>query len=141
MPEPVIVVDTGVLYAAADTDDRYHEDCARILEDHPPADLIVPTPVVVESSWLFERRLGPAAEAALLRSVATGELARLDLSDDDWDRAAELVEAYADLGLGLVDASVITVAEHLGIGTIATVNQRDFRVVRPRHIDAFTLIP
>lgn len=137
----MIVVDTGVLYAAADADDRYHQECARILEDHPLADLIVPTPVVVETSWLLERRLGSAAEAAFLGSVATGELARLDLSDDDWGRAAELVEAYSDLGLGLVDASVITVAEHLGIGTIATVNHRDFRVVKPRHIDAFTLIP
>jgi uncharacterized protein len=45
------------------------------------------------------------------------------------------------MGLGLVDASVITIAERLRIGTIATLNRRDFTVVRPRHVEAFELVP
>jgi predicted nucleic acid-binding protein len=32
-------------------------------------------------------------------------------------------------------------AERLRTTTIATLNHRDFRVVRPRHVGAFTLIP
>jgi len=35
----------------------------------------------------------------------------------------------------------LTVAENLNIVTIATLNRRDFNVVRPRHIDAFELLP
>jgi hypothetical protein len=35
------------------------------------------------------------------------------------------------MGLGLVDTNVVTVAERLRIGTIATLNRRDFAVVRP----------
>lgn len=31
-----------------------------------------------------------------------------------------------DLGLGLVDASVVAIAERLGVTTIATMNQCDF---------------
>jgi hypothetical protein len=54
---------------------------------------------------------------------------------------AELVNRYSDLNLGLVDASVVTVAERLGIVSLATLNHRDFVVVRPRHCDAFELIP
>jgi uncharacterized protein len=53
----------------------------------------------------------------------------------------ELIEHYADLGLGLVDASVVTVAENHQIATLGTLNERDFRIVRPRHCDAFVLIP
>ncbi|MGH8990165.1 MAG: type II toxin-antitoxin system VapC family toxin [Acidimicrobiia bacterium] len=136
----MIVVDTGVAYAAADRDDPDHPASAQLLAAHP-GQLRIPTPVIVETSWLIERRLGPAAEAGFLRSVRAGEVTRVDLTDDDWDRAVELVESYADLGLGLVDASVVTVAERLGIDTIATLNHRDFRVVRPRHVDAFELIP
>jgi predicted nucleic acid-binding protein len=49
--------------------------------------------------------------------------------DQDWDRAVELVETYSDLGLGLVDASVVAVAERLGISEVATTNHRDFLVV------------
>jgi predicted nucleic acid-binding protein len=45
------------------------------------------------------------------------------------------------MGLGLVDASVITVAEKLNVTTLATLNRRDFSVVRPRHADAFELLP
>ena len=51
-----------------------------------------------------------------------------------------MIERYADLGLGLVDASIVAIAELRGITILATLNNRDFRVVRPR-IDAFTLIP
>jgi len=36
---------------------------------------------------------------------------------------------------------VIAVAERLGVATIATLNRRDFTVVRPAHCDALTLIP
>ena len=81
----MIVVDTGVLFAAADRDDPDHADSARVLLGHAGA-LVVPVPVVVETSWLIESRLGPAAEAAFLRSVREGELVRADLDDEDWDR-------------------------------------------------------
>ena len=101
----------------------------------------MPTTVIVESSWFIEDRLGPGAEAKFLRSVTSGELRRQDLTDADWERATSLVEAYADLGLGLVDASVVAIAERLGATTIATLNHRDFRVVRPRHVAAFELLP
>ncbi len=52
-----------------------------------------------------------------------------------------LIETYHDLGLGLVDASVVTVAENLGVTVLATLNHRDFTVVRPRHAEAFELLP
>lgn len=44
---------------------------------------------------------------------------------------AELIETYASLPLGGVDAAVIAVAERLDVATVATLNQRDFAVVRP----------
>ena len=127
--------------AVADADDDDHDRCEPLLGSYPAGELMVPTPVIVECSWLIEDRLGPAAEAAFLRSVTSGELTRTDLDDTDWERAVELVETYADMGLGLVDASIIAVAERLRVSTIATLNRRDFAVVRPRHIEAFELLP
>jgi len=59
----------------------------------------------------------------------------------DWLRIAELVARYRDLPLGTVDASVVTAAERLGITEIATVDRRHFTVVRPDHVEAFTLLP
>lgn len=136
----MIVVDTGVAYGAADRDDPDHAGCAAVLVEHA-GELVIPTPVIVETAWLVADRLGPAAEVGFLRSVNSGELRRVDLDATDWDRVAELVNRYSDLNLGLVDASVVTVAERLGIVSLATLNHRDFVVVRPRHCDAFELIP
>lgn len=136
----MIVVDTGVLFAAADADDEMHEPCAALLASHGRDELVVPIPVVVEAAWMIEGNLGPEAEAAFVET-APDALRLFDLETADWIRAGELVRTYADLALGLVDAAVIAVAERLGITTIATVDHRDFRVVRPRHVDAFELLP
>jgi uncharacterized protein len=54
---------------------------------------------------------------------------------------AELTGQYQDLPLGIVDASVIALAERRQLDTIATLDHRHFATVKPRHIDAFTLVP
>jgi hypothetical protein len=43
--------------------------------------------------------------------------------------------------LDLIDASLVAVAERLRLTTLATLNRRDFTVVRPRHAEAFELLP
>ena len=60
---------------------------------------------------------------------------------NDWQRVAELVEQYADMDLGTVDAVIIAIAERLSVTTLATINPRDFRVVKPAHCGAFELVP
>lgn len=135
----MLLVDTNILVAAADTSTPDYERCAAVLDEH--ADIVVPAPVAVETAWMIESRLGADAEAAFVDSVATGELEVLDLTRPDWARCRDLIRQYMDLRLGLVDASVVAVAERLGITTVATLNRRDFTVVRPAHCEALTLIP
>lgn len=135
-----VLVDTGVLLSAADTDEPRHHECAVLLRRHH-GQLTVAAPVLPETAWLIESRLGPAAEARFLRLVTAGELRVVDLDIDDYRRCVELIEQYTDLGLGLVDASVVAVAERLKITALATLNRRDFNVVRPRHVSAFELLP
>ncbi len=135
-----VVVDTGVLLAAADGDDVDHERCAQLLRDHR-GELRVPALVVPECSWQIEQNLGPVSEAHFLRLISTGELRVIDLGLADYERCAALIETYVDLGLELVDASVVTAAENLGATKVATLNRRDFTVVRPRHVEGLELIP
>jgi hypothetical protein len=54
---------------------------------------------------------------------------------------AELADTYIDRPMGATDASVIAIAERLGIVEIACTDRTDFRMVRPRHVEAFTLLP
>jgi predicted nucleic acid-binding protein len=60
---------------------------------------------------------------------------------DDLARCAALQRQHADLGLGVVDASVIALAERFQELKVATLDQRHFGVVRPAHAPALELLP
>lgn len=49
--------------------------------------------------------------------------------------------AYRDLSLGVVDASIIALAERLGEPKVATLDQSHCRTVGPAHFAAFELLP
>lgn len=136
----MIVVDTGPIIAIADADDRDHMRCVAALGT-ASRPLLVPATVLTEVCYLLERELGTVAEAAFLRSFRDGTLTLAHITHDDLDRMAELVTTYASLPLGAVDASVVAIAERLGATEIATLDLRHFTIVRPRHADAFTLLP
>jgi hypothetical protein len=133
-----VLVDSGVFIAAADRDQTGHAICARLLREHRDQ-LVVPSPVVPEAAWFIEDRLGPTAEAGFVRLITSLDV--VDLVPIDYRRAIELIEIYADLALGFVDASIVAVAERLDVSQLATLNHRDFSVVRPAHVAAFELLP
>jgi predicted nucleic acid-binding protein len=111
-----------------------------LLETHP-SPLIVPTLVITEVAYLIASRLGWQAETRFLGDLAAGEMSLEPVDPKDILRIAELVAHYHDLPLGTVDASVIAVAERLGVTEVATLDRRHFTVVRPRHVEAFNLLP
>ncbi len=76
-----------------------------------------------------------------LGDLAGGAFSIESVHAADWLRIAELVATYRDLRLGTVDASVVAAAERLGITELATLDRRHFRAVRPRHLEALTLLP
>jgi predicted nucleic acid-binding protein len=132
--------DTGPLVAVANADDKHHARCVTLVASLA-GPLLVPPTVLVEACWILNDRAGPAAQAALLDSVAAGELELTSLLPADVTRMAQLVRTYHDLRLDPADASVIAIAERLGITQIATLDRRDFTVVRPAHAPAFELLP
>jgi predicted nucleic acid-binding protein len=129
-----------VLLAAADRSEPDHDACRELLETSR-GPLITTELVIAETGWLLNRQLGPTGEAALYRSIADGELLIERLLSADWHRIAALTEQYADQPLGGVDASLVAVAERLGLDTIATLDRRHFAVVRPSHRPALDLVP
>ena len=133
-----ILVDTGILYALADADDRWHQAANAWLEDVSEL-LIVSVTALPEVAYLLHTRLGAAAELAFVQSLAGGELDVEDLRRADLVRSAEVMRRYPEIGL--VDASIVAMAEHLKIETIATTDRRHFESIRPKHTKAFTLVP
>jgi predicted nucleic acid-binding protein len=136
----MLIVDAGPLYAAAATRDRNHRRSIELLSS-APRPLVVPALVVTEVAYLLGDRIGSHAEVAFARSLERGELLVEAVLDSDWPRIAELTEQYEDLPLGIVDASVVALAERRDLDTIATLDHRHFATVKPRHVAAFTLVP
>ena len=97
--------------------------------------------VITEVAYLLSSRLGPEPEVRFLGDLAAGTFHVEPVVPADWLRIAELVATYRQLPLGAVDASVVTAAERLGITEGATVDPRDFSVLRPHHVEQCTLLP
>lgn len=134
-----LVVDTGPLIASLDRNDPDHSACLALLQGSPEP-LVIPAPVLVEVDY-FLLRVDPRVELEFLADIAAGAFVIESLLRDDYFRIHEICAQYEDLRLGLVDASVIAVAERLNERSIATLDTRHFRAIRPRHVDAFELLP
>jgi predicted nucleic acid-binding protein len=135
-----LICDTGPLLAALDAADPDHEPCARLLTE-ADEDLIVPTLVLAELDYWCERRLAPEAWLIFLDDVVAGAYHVESPTIADLARCRELQARYADLALGVVDASVVALAERLSESKVATLDHHHFRAVRPRHVGALDLRP
>jgi hypothetical protein len=135
-----LVLDTGPILALLDADDPAHSSCVTLIEDMDET-LVVVAPTLIEVDYWIRKRLAPEVWSIFVEDIAKGAYRLEHLTADDMIRVAELERAYSDLDLGMVDASVITVCEKLGEKKVATLDQRHFRAVRPRHCDHLLLLP
>lgn len=137
---PPAVVDSSAVLALSLRGDPRHADVARAVAAHVGT-LHLPDPVLLESSQLIAKRLGPSSEAAFIAGFARSPWRRVATTDGDLDRVVELIRRYADARLGFVDAAIVAIAERLAVTRIYTLDRRDFTLVRPRHVEAFEILP
>ena len=93
-------------------------------------DLLVPDLVLVEVDQLLRSRVSDYAARMFLESMARGEHTVVFLSQRLLRRAAEIDERFAGLGLGIVDASLMALAEERDL-PIITFDFEHFRATRP----------
>ena len=132
------VLDTNVIFAAINVGDPQHARCRAVL-GRADLSLVVPLLCVAEVSHLVNRDLTPEIEAGFVRSLTVMNVEAPEV--DDWTRIADLVQQYADFPLGAVDASIVALSERLNARIILTMDHRHFRAIRPKHVEAFTLLP
>lgn len=135
-----LILDTGPLYASLDRSDADHARCRALIEGCDEL-LVIPAPVLVEVDYWIGRRLSVGALVALLEDIERTAYRVEDLADSDYRRVGELCDRYADSDIGFVDAAVMAIVERLDEPKLATLDVRHFGVIRPRHVDALTLLP
>jgi len=135
-----LILDTGPLYASLDRRDADHAACRRLIEEADET-LVIPAPVLVEVDYWIHIRLHPGVLVALLDDIEAGAYRVEDLQPADYARVRYLCDRYDDADIGFVDAAVLAIVERLGESKLATLDRRHFGTLRPRHVDALTLLP
>lgn len=135
-----VLVDTSGILAIADAASNVHHAVIDYLAATREA-FLLPVTVLPEADYLIASRLGVRVELAMRRSLAAGQFELENFSRADLPRCLELVAQYADSTIGLVDASIVAIAERLEITRILTLDYRHFRMFRPKHCGAFELVP
>ena len=135
----MILIDTSGLLAALDPRQTHHAAAARVLV-RPQRRILSPF-VLAELDYLIGTNAGQTEELKLLRDVARGVYQLEPMSAADIAAAAAIIERYADLHLGVADASIVVLAERHGCHDILTLDQRHFRAILGPQGKPFRLLP
>jgi predicted nucleic acid-binding protein len=108
-----LVLDTGPIVALLDASDPAHELCVAMVSELRE-DLVVPVAVAMEVDYWLLKLFG----------------------HEPWQTSG-----CTRRWISVFDASVIATCEELDESKVATLDRRDFAIVRPRHRDHLTLLP
>jgi predicted nucleic acid-binding protein len=136
----VIVLDTGGLYAALDANESLHGRSVAALVASSPPRYLSPF-VLAELDHLVATRVGHQAQIALLNEVVRGAYQLEAFSTEDVSHARRIMERYADLQIGLADASVVVLANRHRTVDLLCTDERHFRALRTSQGKPFRLLP
>jgi predicted nucleic acid-binding protein len=135
-----VLVDTSGILAIINRGDQRHEAVMRYVAA-TSEDLMVPVTVLPEVDYLLTERLGAHVAIFALETIVSPDFQIERVVPGDMPRILELMRQYADNAIGFVDASIVAVAERLGIRRVLTLDRRHFGQIRPRHCDALDILP
>lgn len=111
-----------------------------MLEREPGPFLLSPF-VLAEADYLIGRAGRVEHQLALLEEVEAGAYRLASFEAGDLALARQVMERYADLRVGLADASLVVLAARHATRRILTLDERHFRVLRGLDGEPFELLP
>ncbi len=136
----MIVVDTSAIIAYMNSADRHHADFAEWLAAEQ--DDLATTPLILAEADHLASAHGGAGAAEALRADLLAGAYLVQWWPEALGASVRVAERYADISLGLADASLVVLAERLETVAIATLDERHFRAVAPLAFgSAFRLLP
>ena len=136
----MILLDTSGLLAALFADQRQHSRCAQALLQASPPLLLSPF-VLAELDYLVAKLAGVEVELELLDEVARGAYQLCGFTAHDIDEAKAVITRYADLAIGLADASIAVLSRRHSCLDLLTLDARHFRVITGADDRPFRILP
>ena len=120
-----VIVDAGPLIGWFDANDAYHPRVRKFFDNYD-GELLSTWPVLGEVCHLLPERM----VADFVRWVGRGGISVVEVPVSALSGLADRIDKYADLPMDLADASLIWLAETLGVLDILTIDRRDFGIYR-----------
>ena len=136
----MIILDTSGLLSAIDASQTHHRAAAAALRQAEAPRFLSPF-VLAELDYLLATRVSRPAEQALLGQVEDGVYQLESFDGGDIARANEILGQYADLDLGLADASLIVLSDRHRLVDLLTLDERHFRAARGPGGKPFRILP
>jgi predicted nucleic acid-binding protein len=140
----IIVADTSALLAAFDPEDTFFDAASELLRTET---MHISPLVMTEFDHLTRRDFGydiaARSSSALIKDLNTGTHQLAQLEPKEFATADEVRTKYSQLRLDLADAVGIALAAKYRTNRIFTLDQRDFRAVKPLTpaFDHFEILP
>ncbi len=136
----MILLDTSGLLAALDASELHHPAAASALKEAGGPRILSPF-VLAELDYLLARHVSAGVARSFLGEVAGGAYELAPFDAEDVSRATEVLDRYADLGLGLADASIVVLAARYRTIDVLTLDERHFRAISGPRNRPFRLLP
>jgi len=132
----VTLLDTGVIVALLDRDERHHLQCVDVVSDIVGS-FVTCEAVIAESCYLLRRTHG--APGAVIKNVANGVFQTPFRFVDRAASVEKLLRKYSDVPMDFADACLVDLADQLDTGQILTLDS-DFEIYRWRSRRRFELM-
>jgi uncharacterized protein len=144
----ILIADTGAMLGGLDRAHPQHKEIQRVLAEASLT--VIPPTVLTELDHMIRRAVtarcggrrpgdvrqmgGEESRRALnwiLRQVALTRMAIPTIDEGVFRTALDVMERYGGLAIDLTDATCVALADEYRTDRILTVDERDFRTVRP----------
>ena len=136
----MILTDAGPLVAILDRGEQHHNACVACL-GKLAGPMLTTWPAFTEAMYLLGEAGGWKAQDALWRLVHKGDLMIAEQGPEHCARVRSLMEKYHDRPMDLADASLVALAENLGLRDIFTLDHADFHIYRLPRRQSFRVWP
>ncbi len=139
IPKLDAIADTSFIVGMALVTEHKHNDCLRVYRQLRHIGLL--EAAYAEIAFMLTREGGIGATARFFSELQTSKYVPVSLEAQDYPRIGELLAKYADSEIDFVDIAIVASAERLKVSHILTLDQRDFQILRPNHINHFEILP
>jgi uncharacterized protein len=137
------IVDTSAIPAIVDEAYQEHLRIAEIIADRSVALVLSPL-VVAEAEYMLYSRLGADAARRFASDIASEAYELAEWTAADHAAALEIMDQLGGPGdyIGVTNAANVVIADHYRTTDLLTLDQRQFRKLRPLWgAEYFTLLP